>query len=225
MKIYEKLWSDAVSVFEMGQPKLDPYLPGKANDLRRGVTLVFRPAANVRDGVMDFVARLKRISPEQYFYRPEELHVTVLSIFSGTKLWKQELQRVQRCQPIIGDALKAQLPFKINFQGVTASPDSVLIQGFPLDDGLETIRTALRDSFAREGFGDMLDRRYKVVAAHITIMRFCRPCPDMKPLLTFLKENRRTDFGQCEIDRLELVLGDWYGSEDKVTTLEEYQLS
>lgn len=189
------------------------------------MTLIFRPAADVRDAVADFIHRLTRFCPEQYFYRPEELHITILSIFSGTELWKQELERLQRCQPIIGKALKTQHPFKIKFHGVTASPDSVLIQGFPLDDGLAAIRTALRDSFARKGFGDMLDRRYKVVAAHITIMRFCRPCPDMKPLLKFLKENRQTDFAQCEIDRLELVLGDWYASADKVTTLEEYQLS
>jgi 2'-5' RNA ligase len=224
LEIYEKLWNDAISAFEMGQPKLDPYLPDKANDLRRGVTLVFRPAANVRDAVADFVDRLAGILPGQYFYRREELHVTVLSIFSGTELWRQELERFEQCRPIIGKILKAQRPFKVRFQGVTASPESILVQGFPSCDGLARIRGAIRDGFAREGFADMLDRRYRVVAAHITIMRFWRPCPDMKPLLTFLKENRQTDFGQCEVDRLELVLGDWYASADKSKTLEEYSL-
>jgi 2'-5' RNA ligase len=225
LEIYEKLWNDAISAFETGQPKLDPYLPDKANDLRRGVTLVFRPAANVRDAVADFVDRLAGILPGQYFYRREELYVTVLSIFSGTEHWRKELGRFEQCRPIIGKILKTQQPFKIKFQGVTASPESILIQGFPSCDGLAGIRSALRDGFSREGFADMLDRRYKVVAAHITIMRFCSPCQDMKPLLTFLKENRQTDLGECEIGKLELILGDWYASADKVTTLEEYQLS
>lgn len=224
LEIYEKLWSDAISAFERGQPKLDPHLPDKANDLRRGVTLVFRPAASVRDAVADFIGKLGDISPRQYFYRPEELHVTVLSIFSGTELWRQELERFEQCRPIIGGVLKTQRPFKIRFQGVTASPDSILIQGFPSDDGLATIRNALRDAFAREGFADMLDRRYKMIAAHITAMRFCGPCPDMKPLLTLLKQSRQTDFGECEVDRLELILGDWYASAEKLKTLEEYWL-
>ena len=224
MEIYEKLWNDAVSAFERGQPRLDPHLPDKTNDSRRGVTLVFRPAANVRDAVADFIGRLTDISPGQYFYRREELHITVLAIFSGTEHWRQEWERFEQCRPIIGEVLKTQRPFKIRFQGVTASPESVLIQGFPSDDGLATIRNALRDAFAREGFADMLDRRYKVVTAHITIMRFWRPRPDMKPLLTFLKENRQTEFGQCDVDRLELILGDWYASAKNVKTVEEYRL-
>lgn len=225
LEIYEKLWRDAISAFERSQPKLDPHLPDKANDSRRGVTLLFRPAANVRDAVASFIGRLGKMCPGQYLYRPEELHVTVLSIVSGTELWRQELERLEQCRPIISGVLKVQRPFKIKFHGVTASPDSVMIQGFPSDDGLEAVRCALRNGFAHSGQAGMLDRRYKITAAHITIMRFCRACSDMKPLLAFLRENRRTDFGECGIDKCELVFGDWYASFDKVKTLEEYQLS
>jgi hypothetical protein len=63
-----------------------------------------------------------------------------------------------------------------------------------------------------------------VTAAHITLMRFCRPCPDIQRLVAFLKENRQTYFGECEISKLELIFGDWYASADKVETLEEYNL-
>ena len=223
LEIYKELWNGAISAFERGEPRIDSHLSDKANDSRRGVTLVFRPAANVRKAVADFTGRLADICPGQYFYHPEELHISVLSIFSGTELWKKEMERFERCRPIIGDVLKARRPFKIKFQGVTASPDSVLIQGFP-DDGLAGIRSALRDAFANGGFADMLDRRYKVIAAHITVMRFCRVCPEIKSLLAFLKENRQTNFGECEVGRLELILGDWYASADKVKTLEEYTL-
>jgi 2'-5' RNA ligase len=173
---------------------------------------------------MDFVSRLMTICPGQYFYQPQELHVTMLSVISGTELWQRELDRFQKCQPIIREALKTQRPFRIKFQGVTASPDSVLIQGFPMDDGLTVIRAALREAFASAGFADMLDRRYKMTAAHITIMRFCRPCSNLTRLVAFLKENRQISFGECEINSLELILGDWYASADKVKMLEEYEL-
>jgi 2'-5' RNA ligase len=224
LEIYEKLWNDSVSAFERGETKLDPHLPNKTKDGRRGVTLVFRPLANVRDAVADFIQRLAEICPGQYFYRPQELHITVLSIFTMTELWQEELERFQQCRPIIADALRVQRAFGMEFRGVTASPDAILVQGFPADDGLETIRAELRSSFARSGFADMLDRRYKVTAAHITAMRFCRRGPDIQRLLAFLKENRQTNFGECRIHKLELILGDWYASADRVETLEKYRL-
>jgi 2'-5' RNA ligase len=224
LEIYEKLWNDAVIAFEHGEIKIDRHLPDRAGDARRGVTLLFRPPAMVRDAVTDFMGRLVTLCPGQYFYQPQELHVTVLSIISGTELWQREMDRLQKCRPLIGEALKEQHPFRIKFHGLTASPESVLIQGFPLDGGLAAIRTALRETFARAGFADMLDRRYKVTAAHITMMRFCRPGPDIKRLLPFLKENRQTGFGECEISNFELILGDWYASADKVKTLEDYKL-
>jgi 2'-5' RNA ligase len=224
LEIYEKLWTEAVSAFERGEQKPDCYLPDKTADVRRGTTLIFRPLANVRDTITDFMSRLAEICPGQYFYRPEELHITVLSIITMTELWELEMDRFQKCRPLIGQALTAQRPFKIKFHGVTASPDSVLIQGFPFDDGLAAIRAALRDAFARAGFADMLDRRYKVTAAHISIMRFCRPCPEIKRLLAFLNKNRRNNCGECEISHLELIFGDWYASSNKVKILEAYPL-
>jgi 2'-5' RNA ligase len=224
LDIYEELWVKAVSAFERGELKIDPHLPDKTADHRRGVTLIFRPSPNVKDAVSNLMRRLAAICPSQYFYRPDELHITVLSIFTMTELWEREMEQFQKCRPIIGDALRTRRPFKIEFRGVTATPDSILIQGFPLDDGLAEIRTALRQAFARAGFADMLDRRYKASAAHITTMRFCCPCSGARRLLGFLEENRQTGFGECHIAKLELILGDWYASADKVKTLEEYPL-
>ena len=86
LEIYDKLWNDAISALERGEQKLDPHLPDKSRDLRRGVTLVFRPPEPVRRAVTDYIGRLAKISPEEYFYRPEELHITALSIITMTEL-------------------------------------------------------------------------------------------------------------------------------------------
>ena len=152
------------------------------------------------------------------------MHVTVLSIITMTELWREEMPRFEVARPILREVLERQRPFEIQFRGVTAAPDSVMIQGFPVGDGLAVIREALREAFARAGFGDMLDRRYKVSAAHISIMRFCKECPEIKRLLEFLKESREKDFGECEMKSFELICGDWYASTDTVKTLEEYRL-
>lgn len=223
MEIYEKLWNEAVAAFERGEVRIDPRLSDKAKDLRRGVTLVLRPSAAVREAVASFIGRLREICPEQYFYRPEEVHVTVLSIISGTELWQREIERMGECQRIIGNALKRGRAFQIKFQGVTATADSVMVQGFPVDDGLNVIRDSIRKAFGRAGLSDMLDRRYRVIGAHMTIMRFKNACGDLKGLLAFLKDNREINFGVCDVKSMELILSDWYASAETVRMLEEYE--
>jgi 2'-5' RNA ligase len=225
LEIYEKFWNEAVSAFEHGKQEIDPNLSDKTNDLRRGVTVVLRPSPTVRGKVKDFLDRLATVCQEQYFYRPEELHVTVLSIISVTESWRKEICPLVSYRAIIDDVLSRQHSFKICFRGVTASPGTVIIQGFPMGDGLARIRNELREAFARNGFGSIPDRRYKISTAHITAMRFKKPEENWKRLMSLLKENRRTDFGESEVNNLQLIWGDWYASGNIVRTLQEYRLS
>lgn len=225
MTTYETLWHDALAAFARGEPQIDPHLADKKNDLRRGVTIALRPSPSVCGQVKVFLDQLAGVCPGQYFYRPEELHVTVLSIISGTEFWRRQIRHLTVCRAIIGDVLRHQHPFKIRFQGVTASPGSVMIQGFLMDDGLEKIRSELREAFALKGLAGQLDRRYKISTAHITAMRFRKPDTDWKRLTALLQENRQTNFGETEAGRLQLIWGDWYASADKVRTLQEYRLA
>jgi 2'-5' RNA ligase len=224
LDIYEKLWNDATSAFARGEPQIDSHLSHKPTDLRRGVTIVFRPSLSVRDKVMEYLDQLATFWPEQYFYRPEELHVTVMSIISGTEFWRREIRQLVACRAIIGDVLRRQQPFQVSFRGVTASPGSVIIQGFPLDDGLARIRDGLREAFEHTGLCSLLDRRYKISTAHMTAMRFSQPDADWKHLAALLEDGRQTNFGEMEVNRLQLIWGDWYASANIVRTLEEYRL-
>ena len=99
-----------------------------------------------------------------------------------------------------------------------------MIQGFPAGDALEQLRDELREAFARNGLGDRLDRRYKINSAHMTIMRFRQPAADWKPLMKALAENRHTGFGGTQVNRIQLIWGDWYASADIARTLQEYSL-
>jgi 2'-5' RNA ligase len=225
LEIYEKLWNDVASAFERDELQIDPHLSDKTNDLRRGVTIVLRPAPSVRGRVKVCLDRLAMVCPEQYFYRPEELHVTVLSIISGTEFWRREIRQLASYRALISDVLSRRHSFKISFQGVTASPGGVIIQGFPVGDGLAEIRDELREAFVRNGFGSILDRRYKIGTAHLTVMRFRKPGADWKRLASLLEESRQTDFGETEVNGLQLIWGDWYASAGIVRTLEEYRLS
>jgi 2'-5' RNA ligase len=225
LEIYQQLWAEALATFERGAPQIDPNLSDPANDLRRGVTLAFRPSAIVRTKVENFLGHLAEIAPGQYLYRPEELHITVLSIISGTEFWRKEISTLAACRPIITEVLSRQNSFRVSFRGVTASPSAVMIQGFPVGDGLEKLREELRAAFERNGLGGQLDRRYKITFAHMTVMRFRREDADWKRLKKFLAENRDTDFGEMEVNRIQLIWGDWYASANIARTLQEYTLN
>jgi 2'-5' RNA ligase len=223
-QIYETLWNDAVSAFGRGEQQIDRHLSDRQNDSRRGVTIILRPSPAVLGRVKDFLDQLARAFPDQHFYRPEELHVTVLSIISGSESWRKEIRQLIPCRAIISEVLSRQRSFRINFRGVTASPGSVMIQGFPTGDGLERIRFELREAFARNGLGGLLDRRYEIRTAHMTAMRFSRPEADWQRLISWLKEDRDADFGETEVRRLQLIWGDWCASAGCVRTLQEYRL-
>ncbi len=225
LEIYEQLWQDAVLAFARGKPDVDPYLSDKRADSRRGVTLVARPPQSVRDKVRDYLERLALVCSEQYIYRPEELHVTVLSIISGTSSWRSEIRQLASYRAVIGAVLSRQRSFRIRFRGITASPGSVMIQGFPMDDGLAGIRNELRTAFAKDGFSRLLDRRYRISTAHITALRFRPPGVNAAGFLALLQEGREMDFGEMHVTNLQLIWGDWYASANIVRALEDYRLS
>ena len=223
-QIYDRLWDEAVPAFERNELEIDPHLRNKGQDLRRGLTLLCRPSQAVKDSIGTFLNELKVAAPSQYFYRPEEFHITVLAIIPGSEAWQEKFQHLAAYQRIIADVLKRHQKFSIGFQGVTASRGGVMIQGFPKDDTLAELRDKLREAMAQNNFGGQLDVRYKIQTAHITVMRFCEATADWKRVLELLKTNRATDFGEMRVENLELVLGNWYASADTARMIQRYSL-
>ena len=224
-RIYEHLWNEFVRAIERNDLELDRHLLNKAQDFRRGLTLVFRPSQKVEDAIRPFLRQLTEAAPGQYFYRPEEFHVTVLSLIPGSENWRDQFHHLTAFQSVIDQVLQRHRRFAINFRGVTASPGAVMIQGFPEDDTLARIRDDLREALRQARLGEQLDARYKIQTAHVTVMRFCNAKLDGKRTLELLKAWRTTDFGEASVEYLGLILGDWYASADTARTLRGYNLS
>lgn len=223
-QIYDRLWAEAAAAFARREPHIDPYLSRRTDDRRRSVTLAIRPGPVVRRAVNNFLKQLATVAPGQHFYRPEELHVTVLAVIPGSETWREKIRDLPALRAIIRETLLRQPAFKIAFQGVTASSGAVMIQGFPENDVLENIRAGLRAGFQRQGLAEDVDRRYKISAAHLTVMRFKQASVDWEPFLAKLNESRTTDFGTTHVEQLQLIWSDWYASAETVRMLEEYAL-
>ena len=223
-QIYERLWQEAARALANGRPSIDPCLPDKTSDPRRGLSLLLRPEPAVQRSIHAFLGELAAVAPGQYFYRPEEFHVTVLSIVPGTELWRDKIRSVTAYQSIVRNVLKAYREFSIGFRGITASANAVMVQGFPANNTLAQLRNHLREELRKNHVDGELGRKYKIQTAHMTVMRFCRPDTDWNRLKVFLEASRTTPFGETRVRSVQLVLGDWYASANSMRLLAEYQL-
>jgi 2'-5' RNA ligase len=221
---YDEMFHSAHAVLVAGSPSLDPHLIDKAGDRRRGATLLIRPSAAVAAAVAEALAELRHHEPDQYYYAPDELHVTVLSLFTGTTEPEPYLAQLPLYRRAVDEVLAATPPFTLNFDGLTASPGAVLIQGFPAGPELEHLRAALRAAIQNVGLGHNLDRRYRITTAHMTAARFYRPLQSPQALVAALQSHRRRTFGLSPVAEIHLVENDWYMSHDRVHVLHTYPL-
>jgi 2'-5' RNA ligase len=223
-RVYEELWRINRALLKSGRIKIDPRLRDKAGDFRRGITLVARPDAIVKKSVTSFLDEVTAICPRQHLYKPSELHMTVMAIISGSEFWRDKIDRLPASQRTLEQVLNQSHPFRVHFRGVTVSPNAVMIQGFPVDDALLQLRDEIRRAFGKAGLGGLLDRRYRTVTAHLTVMRFTELETDWKRLFDFLRKNRETDFGETFVTSLQLIRTNWYASAGFVRILQKYLL-
>jgi 2'-5' RNA ligase len=222
---YDTLWTEASPTVESGGAILDPWLVRPGDDARRGVTLLARPSEAVSRLLTAFVERLRAMEPEQYYQPASDLHHTVLSLFTATADHAAYLAHLPEYQDAVAEVAAATPPFAISIRGVTLTPAAVLAQGFPCDGTLASLRDRLRQALALRGLGDALDRRYRLVTAHMTLIRFAAPLRDGPRFVGALSPGRATDFGVTRVDGLELVFGDWYHTAARERTIKRYGLA
>lgn len=222
---YDAIWATAQTAFDQGAPSLDARLPAKTEDRRRSATLLIRPGAAVAARVAATLAELRPLEPAQYYYHPDELHVTVLSLWTGTEQPEPFFAQMPVYRAAIAAVLCNWPSFSLRFDGLTASPAAVLVQGYPTGLQLNDLREALRAAITAAGLGHTLDQRYRISTAHMTALRFCRPLQDLPRLAAALQARRSCDFGVTNVAEIQLVENDWYMSRDRVRVLHRYPLT
>ncbi|MBD3275774.1 MAG: hypothetical protein GF372_10700 [Candidatus Marinimicrobia bacterium] len=221
---YDKMWSKAISAFMQNEFGIDEHLTDKASDMRRSVTLIYRLRGEVAHKAGEMIASLRKSHPEQYYYHPDELHITVLSMFTATPDFLEKYQNLTWYQHSIQTVLENAESFPIHFHGITASPNALMLQGFPETDALNRLRHALRASLKKHGVGGDLDKRYAISTAHATFMRFRSQPADREQFIRNISAFREQEFGWSQVAELELVKNDWYLSREKTRLVRKYPL-
>jgi 2'-5' RNA ligase len=224
-RIYDRLWSGAVDRLARGEVEIDRHLSDIEADRRFGITLIVRPSPEVAGHFIEFQAQMRELEPEQYFYAPSDFHVTVLTLVRAAEGFDLGKVPIGVYDQVFRGLFPRFNPFPIRFHGISATAESVLVQGYVDDDDLNAIRDAVRWELARVNLAHLLDVRYRVVAAHSTVMRFRAPLRDPARLLAALSAARDRDFGTGAVDRVYFVVNDWYMSYRRLRVLAEYPLS
>lgn len=194
------------------------------SDSRFGITLLIRPDENIKANIKLFLDEIKAIDPAQYYYPDSDIHITVISIISCYEGFKLDKITVNDYVAIIQKSLVDIGKIKINFRGVTASPDALMLQGFPSDESLNNLRNNLRRNFKKSGLQHSIDSRYTIATAHSTVMRFQERLQNPEKLLEVVEKFKEFNFGEFTVDNLELVYNDWYQREKNTVHLKNFSL-
>ncbi len=222
--VYARLWDEAQAAFAAGSVRTDPALADRDSDRRRGLTLLLRPVPPVRERITALIAELDAIAPGQHGYRADALHVTVLSLVSASETVRLEAIPLDAYRALLADFCAGEAPLSVHFTGVCASADSVFVCGSSDGDALNALRDRLRARLEQAGLDGVMERRYRSVTTHATILRYRTIPPDLPRLAAFLAAQRARDLGAFRVDTLELTFNDWFMSPDRLQTLGRYAL-
>ncbi|KAA9332168.1 mutarotase [Hymenobacter busanensis] len=221
---YDQMWQRSRPLFAANTLALDPLLDAP-DDSRRGLTVVARLAPAVVARLQAFADELRQLEPQQYYYPAAATHLTVLSLVSCYPGFQLGHVEPAEYMALVACAVQAEAPFAVDFVGITASPATVLVQGFPHDDTLRHLRQQLRTAFQASALQQSIDSRYTLQTAHSTVVRFRAPLRQPARFLEVLDRYRPHAFGTTVVDRVELVFNDWYHRPEAVQVLHTFALT
>ena len=223
INIYNKLYEDGIEKLRSDQYVTDDLIDSPL-DKRRGIALVIRLNGSVKERIMEFLNALQAIEPNQYYYPPSDIHVTVIAIIDCYEEFDLNQIEIQNYIDVIHESIPSEKTIEISFKGITASPSCIMIQGFPQQSRLDELRNNLRTTFKASLLEQTIDKRYVMQTSHATVVRFTKPFTAKEQFLKVIENYKDYDFGTTTINEMELVYNDWYLKEKFVKTLFRFKV-
>ena len=191
-------------------------------DQRYGVNLIVRPPPHVISHIRAVQQRLRMHEPDQYFYPPDDLHLTLIELCSS---------RPQRDAETLAAAVAQTLP-----EMVHTAPQALLVcpllgydqracalNFLPVDHALQTLRGHLADQLA--SYGMTIASRYPPQSAHVTLMRYLQPLQTDPSAWVETLQAAPCASLEWQIDAIWLTWGaTWYGMPGRTRMCGPYML-
>jgi len=216
-KEYNRIFNSSKKDLINNNIDIDKNLLDISQDKRLSLTVII-PINVLFKNVID---QLNKLEPEQYFYPSTDTHITVIDFICDSDNSFLDKEKIEQCKMILNNSIKNFSGFYINFKGLTASQNAVMVQGF-FDTGLQDLRNIIRKECVRHGFE--LKERHQQTWAHSAIMRFKKKLKNPELFVNEIETLRNTDFGSVKVNKILFVLHDWYNIKEKTKILQEYKL-
>ena len=221
--LYGRLCREGRAALASGRVDELPYVNDLGADGRLGLTLVAHPSDAVASRMLAATEELRRSCPGHFYYDKERLHFTLLPLVAATDPPKVSDALARRFAEPILDVLRESGPFEVEFEGVCATSSSLIVKGYPVGDGLATLRNRLRERLAGSGLADQVEERYRSVGAHVTLARLIRTGETVR-LLEAVSVMEDRALGSMLVEETRLVVNDFYMSPDKVRAVAECRI-
>ena len=218
---YNQLFTEASNAILDNNYVIDTKIDAET-DNRLGITLLIRPPESIKNKIQSFLNELQKEDPSQYYYPNSDMHITVLSIISCYDGFGLNQINPEAYITIIQEKLAVLKNLEINLSGITTSNSTIMIQGFPTNDSLNSFRDLLRKAFQNSNLEQSIDSRYTLFTAHVSVCRFRKPINNTEKLVSLLEKYRKTEFGKFEVKEIELVHNDWYQKQEKTQLLHQF---
>ena len=191
----------------------DDLLSNVLNDKRMSMVLLIRINPDINIKIQNTIKNLKEIEPDSMYYYPSsDFHITVIDILKG-ELGRNIPENINEYINCIKECTKQIKPFEIEFDGLTASDNAILVKGF-YDNELQKFRELLRENLGKNNL--KLEERYKTISSHITIARIKSKLNNAEKLIEFVEKNKNNYFGKMKVESLELCFHNWYDTQKQV---------
>ncbi len=219
---YNNLYQNSIDKIKAEGCKTDPSIKS-TTDNRFGITLLIRPPILIKERIDIFLNELKNIDDQQYYYPLSDIHITIMSIISCADGFELKNISIPDYIQIVEESIQDVGKFSIKFNGITASTSTIMIQGF-YGEILNTLRNNLRINFQESNLEQTIDKRYPIKTGHSTVVRFQNKLEEQSNYLNVLEKYKDFDFGEFDVNRVELVFNDWYQRKELVKTLSYFDI-
>ena len=190
---------------------IDELLSNVQNDKRMSMVLLIRISPDISQNIQNAINKLKEIETDSMYYYPSsDFHITVIDILKG-EIGRKIPENINDYIKCIKECAKEIKPFEIEFDGLTASDNAVLVKGF-YDNELQKFRELLRNNLSKNNLA--LEERYKTISCHITIARIKKKLNEPEKFIKFIEENKY--FGKMKVESIELCYHNWYDTQKQV---------
>ena len=141
-------------------------------DMRCGVNIICRPTIDVIEYIVSIQKYLSVFEPDQYYYPPSDLHLTLVEIcHSRTPEEVAGIASAVRSE--IRRIAASTAPAKVDSPMLVFDAHAVALNFIPADDALQNARHSILQGLTNRGIS--VDSRHETKSAHVTLMRYIAP--------------------------------------------------